>query len=153
MRKKLFYFLTIFLLIISFSTNAEEGKKKAKVLKFHESTVYEIANGKAKVRMIVTPEKTHENSIYGGIFVGTGGLNVPLHKHDDAIEVLFIILGKAFFFSDGERFELKKGDTVYIPKGVEHSLQIPKNAPPLRAIQLYLPPGPEKRFLQGKKIE
>ena len=58
------------------------------------------------------------NSI--GIFASKGGTVEGEHKHD-FIEIVYITFGSASQFVDGERFEVKRGDMLFINYGCVHS--------------------------------
>ncbi len=55
-------------------------------------------------------------------FQGPGG--PPLHVHEDAGEAFYILEGSAEFVSGDERMEVKQGEAVYVPKGVDHTFHV-----------------------------
>jgi mannose-6-phosphate isomerase-like protein (cupin superfamily) len=74
---------------------------------------------------------------------------VAPHVHDKEWEALVILQGEGTMKLGAEGKEkaepVSAGRLVLIPAGVRHSFD-PKGSKPLRAIQLYTPPGPEQRF-------
>lgn len=51
------------------------------------------------------------------------------HVHKDAEEVIYIVSGKGRIGVDQEEFEVDKGDTVWIPRGVVHWAYNPFDEP------------------------
>jgi mannose-6-phosphate isomerase-like protein (cupin superfamily) len=47
--------------------------------------------------------------------------NGPVHRHNDAENVYFILSGTLTVRLNGGRFEAKSGDAVFIPRGTLHS--------------------------------
>ncbi len=80
---------------------------------------------------------------------------VAEHTHAREWECLALLDGDGALVrrpaSGEERVEARAGSIVTIPAGVEHAWK-PSGKAPLFAIQVYTPPGPEKRFekLAGK---
>lgn len=52
------------------------------------------------------------------------GFGVPLHVHHSFDEFFCIIEGEFLFQIDNERFTLKAGDTIFIPRGVKHAFKV-----------------------------
>ena len=76
---------------------------------------------------------------------------VPPHRHEKSAEALYIQSGRVAMIIAGERKTAQAGDAVYIPAGVEHSaIVLPGGA--VKAIQIYVGPGPEKRFMKGNLL-
>ncbi|GAB3309702.1 cupin domain-containing protein [Epidermidibacterium keratini] len=66
------------------------------------------------------------------------------HNHPDSDEVLYIIEGEGVqTVGDDPEFTVSAGDTVYIPKGVEHST-FNTGWRQLRILAVYNPGGAEK---------
>jgi quercetin dioxygenase-like cupin family protein len=75
------------------------------------------------------------------------GLNIPLHRHPDSIEVVYVLSGHGLMIDiTAKERPVGPGDAAYIARGTAHGL---KNSgrEPLVAVQLYSPAGPEQRFL------
>jgi len=75
------------------------------------------------------------------------GMTVPLHRHPDSIEVVYVLSGHAVMTDITERDQkIGPGDAVMVARGVAHGLKN-TGGEPLVAVQLYAPGGPEQRFL------
>lgn len=46
------------------------------------------------------------------------------HVHDDAGEAFYVLEGEAEFLSDGKLFNLKQGESAFVPKGTEHTFRV-----------------------------
>ncbi len=51
------------------------------------------------------------------------GSRTLLHKHNKSEELYHIHAGKGLMALGDEKFEVTKGDTIYIPPGVPHQIQ------------------------------
>ena len=51
------------------------------------------------------------------------GSTTLLHKHKTSEELYHIKSGKGLMTLGDETFEVKKGDTIYIPVGIQHRIQ------------------------------
>ncbi len=74
------------------------------------------------------------------------GAAVPTHVHATSVELLYVLQGQAEMRVGAERVVIGPGDAARIPMGVEHEARV-LGAVPLRALQVYTPPGPEQRFV------
>lgn len=54
---------------------------------------------------------------------------VKLHKHNEHTENIYVIKGKGEMILDDEKFIIKKGDYLNIPKGSSHSLKVLSSSP------------------------
>jgi oxalate decarboxylase/phosphoglucose isomerase-like protein (cupin superfamily) len=100
------------------------------------------------IKWFVTPELTEGAGITFGEVVLQPGRGHDRHNHPESEEILYVLSGEGEqMLDDGEPFEVKPGDTIYVPTGVFHST---KNTgwEPMRLLALYNPGGPEK-VLEG----
>ena len=68
----------------------------------------------------------------------------PLHIHPLQDEWFYIIEGEYLFQVDNDRFQMKKGDTIFLPRNIKHAfLQLTENG---KAIVSYLPAGKMEDF-------
>ena len=68
----------------------------------------------------------------------------PLHIHPDQDEWFFVTEGEYLFECDKERFLLKTGDTIFLPRNVPHAfIQLTERA---RTIVSYSPAGKMEAF-------
>ena len=68
----------------------------------------------------------------------------PLHIHLNQDEWFFILEGEYLFQVGEEKFKLKEGDTIFLPKNIPHAfIQLTQKA---RTIVSYLPAGKMEAF-------
>jgi mannose-6-phosphate isomerase-like protein (cupin superfamily) len=82
--------------------------------------------------------------LYLGRLEGTSA--VPEHTHPTSWEVLAAVEASGTFVLDGTEGKLGPRQVVAIPPGAKHAWK-PEQGSKLVAIQMYIPPGPEQRFL------
>ena len=77
----------------------------------------------------------------------------PLHIHEDADEVLYVLEGTVDFACNGERFRTGPGGFAAIPRGAVHAFRNFENAP-ARMIVLLTPGGFDQVMpaMKGKPI-
>jgi quercetin dioxygenase-like cupin family protein len=69
----------------------------------------------------------------------------PRHIHDREDEIFVILTGRCLFWLEGETFERGAGETVFIPRGREHTFRVIGNAPS-RHLVILTPGGFEGFF-------
>jgi len=69
---------------------------------------------------------------------------IPVHQHNEADEVLFVLEGAGFGILSNARMSIEKGSTIYIPKGVWHGVDNPDSE--LLLLWVVAPPGIEAFF-------
>lgn len=115
------------------------------------SSTYWISTDEAPT--YVNPEGTVEatslfgeggNAAYWGIIALNPGAEVTPHTHEVA-EYLYILSGSAEFSAGDQTTTVRSGMAILIPAGTLHSARN-DGEKPLRAVQAYVPPGPEQRF-------
>ena len=57
------------------------------------------------------------------------GSETILHKHKISEEIYYIIEGIGFMTLEDEVFDVKEGDTLFIPLGVKHGIKNTGNSP------------------------
>jgi mannose-6-phosphate isomerase-like protein (cupin superfamily) len=82
--------------------------------------------------------------LYVGRLSGTGA--VAEHRHQDSVEVIAAVEASGTFTIAGKPHRLAAGEIVTVPKDTLHSWT-PDPGSKLVAIQMYLPHGPEQRFI------
>ena len=50
-----------------------------------------------------------------------GGAASPVHVHDREDETVFVLSGSGIFWAGDQRWELKSGDTAFLPRGLPHT--------------------------------
>jgi oxalate decarboxylase/phosphoglucose isomerase-like protein (cupin superfamily) len=100
------------------------------------------------IKWFVTPELTEGARITFGEVVLQPGRGHDRHNHPDSEEILYVLSGEGEqMVDDGRPFDVKPGDTIYVPTGVFHSTRN-TGWEPMRLLALYNPGGPEK-VLEG----
>jgi quercetin dioxygenase-like cupin family protein len=99
------------------------------------------ANGKMSAWLDVGPETS--KLVYAGRLVGTAP--VAEHVHKDSWEVICALEASGTFTLDGKDQKLGPKQVVVVPPNTKHAWK-PDDGSTLRAIQLYVPRGPEERF-------
>lgn len=69
---------------------------------------------------------------------------VPMHIHHNEDESIYLLEGELAFQVGEDKFEVKKGGTVYMPKGVAHGFRITGNTD--AHILFTLSISPESRY-------
>jgi quercetin dioxygenase-like cupin family protein len=82
--------------------------------------------------------------------VSPSGSGPPRHIHHDADETFVLLSGDAEFWLDGERFTRTPGQTVFIPRGKEHTFRIVSKIP-ARHLVILTPGGFEGFFAEMAK--
>ena len=107
-------------------------------------------------RCIISSKDT-ENQLYIGADVAKsnlekGGPGLHIHHQDD--EIFYVISGEFLFQINEEIFMGKKGDTVFVPRGMAHTYANPydKNPGELLIIHQPISPGLEKFYQVFAKI-
>ena len=52
---------------------------------------------------------------------------IPVHQHNEADEVLFVLEGAGFGILGDTRMRVEKGSVMYVPNGVWHGIENPDN--------------------------
>jgi quercetin dioxygenase-like cupin family protein len=116
-----------------------------------EAPTFRISQGKGTAVLLLN-EATGARAASLGVLELETGAQVAEHVHESSVEMLYVEEGSAEMTVEGQPFTLKAGDGVYIPAGVRHSARVPEGTPRLRAVQVYVGPGPEQRFRQGTPV-
>ena len=69
---------------------------------------------------------------------------IPVHQHNEADEVLFVLEGRGLGILDDTRVPVEKGSAIYIPTGVWHGVENPDSE--LLLLWVVAPPGLEGFF-------
>ncbi|WP_244153577.1 cupin domain-containing protein [Sulfitobacter delicatus] len=71
----------------------------------------------------------------------------PLHVHQDADETFVMLSGQAEFILNGERSIVGEGETVFVPRGAEHTFRVVGDVPS-RHLVILTPGGFEGFFVE-----
>lgn len=69
---------------------------------------------------------------------------IPVHQHNEADEVLFVLEGAGFGILGDARMTIEKGSAIYVPTGVWHGVENPDSE--LLLLWVVAPPGVEAFF-------
>ena len=75
------------------------------------------------------------------------GLRAPMHVHDDADEIFYVLEGNLTFFVGEQRIEAAPGAFVYLPRFVHHGFQC--NSAEARVFNFLTPAGFEQLILDN----
>jgi quercetin dioxygenase-like cupin family protein len=116
-----------------------------------EAPTFRIGQDKGTAVLLLN-EATGAHAASLGVLELETGVQVAEHIHESSVEMLYVEEGGAEMTVEGQAYTVKAGDGVYIPAGVRHSARVPEGTPRLRAVQVYVGPGPEQRFRQGTPV-
>ena len=77
------------------------------------------------------------------------GIRAPMHVHDDADEIFYVLEGNLTFFVGEQRIEAASGAFVYLPRFVHHGFQC--NSTEARVFNFVTPAGFEQFILDEGK--
>lgn len=100
-----------------------------------------FAGGKLRVKIFYDEASGHGAF---SLLDADADLSVPEHVHETSAEVLFIESGNGTMILGEERFAIEPGRVIYVPPNTNHGYVA--GTEPMRALQVYAPPGPEQRF-------
>ncbi len=78
------------------------------------------------------------SDIYSTDFVIFVKDQVPLHKHVEHSETIYVLEGKGLFQFGDDSFEIMAGDYIRVPKGVPHAVKV-LSTMPLKIISVQAP--------------
>ena len=78
------------------------------------------------------------------------GIRAPMHVHDDADEIFYVLDGNLTFFVGEERIEAAPGAFVYLPRFVHHGFQC--NSTEARVFNFVTPAGFEQLILDSGNL-
>ncbi len=142
--------LAVLVLSAGCATTAPRGPVRH-VVASSEAPTFRIGQGKGTAVLLLN-EATGASAASLGVLVLETGAQVAEHIHEHSVEMLYVEEGSAEMTVEGQAYTVKAGDGVYIPAGVRHSARVPEGTPRLRAVQVYVGPGPEQRFRQGTPV-
>ena len=127
------------------------AEKGPYVVKGSEAPVHSIAGGKVLAQLFFN-ESNHSNLGALSFLTLQPGAGVPMHNHPNSAEFIYILEGKMDMIIEGEAVSASAGDAVHIPFAAQHSAKVASDTP-VKAVQLYVAPGPEQRFTKGPIVK
>lgn len=111
------------------------------------AAAYRIADGKGVATLLHNSSTGAEAAALSVLALGPGA-QVAAHVHDSSVEILYVMEGQVRVVIAGQVFEAGPGDAIYIPANTQHSAEV---VAALKAVQVYVGPGPEQRFTSGER--
>jgi oxalate decarboxylase/phosphoglucose isomerase-like protein (cupin superfamily) len=100
------------------------------------------------IKWFVTPGLPEGAGVTFGEVVLQPGRGHDRHNHPESEEILYVLSGEGEqMLDDRDAFQVKPGDTIYVPIGIFHSTRN-TGWEPMRLLAIYNPGGPE-RALEG----
>lgn len=97
----------------------------------------------------VDPSRGSDNMALGTQQVPKGA-GIPVHQHNEADEVLFVLEGTGFGILGDTRTSVEKGSAIYVPTGVWHGIENPQSE--LLLLWVVAPPGVEAFFREVSSV-
>ncbi len=116
------------------------GAEQKFAVKADQAPTYVVMEGKGGVKILLDQETVGAKEASMGVITALPGTVIPPHKHDVA-ELVYIQEGRGEFFIAGQTIPIEQGMALYIPPNTEHGVKVTTTVTPLRAIQVYAPPG------------
>lgn len=90
------------------------------VMDSQDFPVFLAPNKARRVNVLVSKEHCDAQHISAGLFWLAPGRQTDDDVHPDAEEIYYVVSGTGRLVMDGEEFRVSKGNTVFIPAGVNH---------------------------------
>lgn len=113
---------------------------------------YEIAAGRGQAALLLNAGTGSREAAISRLVLRSGA-EVPEHVHAQSAEFLYVVRGEVVVRIEGKAHSLRAGDAVRIPAGQKHSGAVPISVEQAELVQVYVGPGPEQRFTQGKRLD
>ena len=110
-----------------------------------QTTPVELHAGTALLQWHATSADTDGAYALAHATIAPGG-EPPLHIHAREDETFHVLSGTMTFQRGMERIEAQAGDTVHLPRGIQHAFKV--TSPQARALLLITPGGLEDAFRQ-----
>jgi quercetin dioxygenase-like cupin family protein len=121
------------------------------VVKGSEAPIHSVAGGKVLAQLFLN--KTNASNLAAlSVLTLQPGAAVPLHNHPESAEILYMLEGKMDMTINGTAISAVAGDAIHIPLGAKHSAKVASNTP-VKAVQVYVAPGPEQRFTKAPIVQ
>lgn len=116
-----------------------------------DAPTYVIAGGKGQATLLLNA--SHGAPAALSVLELAPGAEVPEHVHEQSAEMLYVESGDVEMVIAGQRLKAGPGDAILIPAGAPHAAKVTSASGPLRAVQVYVGPGPEQRFASGERVQ
>lgn len=89
-------------------------------------------------RMTIKAEAEHTGGLISVLEADEpAGFGPPLHIHEDAAEVFYVLSGEYLIYVDEEEFTCPEGSFIFIPQGVRHTFRVGSRQS--RKLNIYFP--------------
>ena len=123
------------------------------VVPFEQAETRVSPDGLAHIRLLLGPSAHHTPpNIHVGYMTLAPGAHVKPHTHATSEEVLILLHGKGQLKVGSDIVKLRSPAAIVIPRGLEHEFTT-SGEKPVEAVQMYIPAGPEGKFLYWPKTE
>lgn len=106
-----------------FSSDALTAETEGFIIDASVQETYYLAGRQAPVTIVVDKSQRGVDAISLCIEDIVPDDGIPVHKHLNEVEVIYILKGTGIFTIGDKEFPVKEGSAGYIPKGVWHSLK------------------------------
>lgn len=124
---------------------AQERPVEDYVLEPAEREVFVSPDGLVEVALMLNAQTAPGVPAALSLVVVHPGGSAPEHTHAESAELLYVLDGSGQLTLGGQSHAVSAGQALYLPAGVPHSMTNDGDVP-LRALQVYVAPGPEARF-------
>lgn len=93
-------------------------------------------------KILISEQTVGAKQISMGTNVSEPGSGIPIHKHTDSEEAMFVVEGTGRLTCGDEEYDLYPGTALFSPLGVEHQI-VNTGDTPLKIVWAYAPPLPD----------
>ncbi|MBM4342132.1 MAG: cupin domain-containing protein [Deltaproteobacteria bacterium] len=137
--------LSVLALAAALPVTAADAPAARVVVARESAQTYPILGGKGEATLLLNAETGSKEAALSVLTLAPGA-EVPQHVHEGSAELLYIESGTCELVVGGVKVQAGPGSAVRIPAGVPHSARVTSAVQSLRAVQVYVGPGPEQRF-------
>lgn len=105
----------------------------------HEKDVMEKHLPGRKHKMVVRSDNMNATSMCAGVAVFPANKHAPSHVHEKEEEILYVLGGEGNMYFDGKPEQIREGSFMFVPKGLEHSLEATTDED-LKVFYVFSPP-------------
>lgn len=108
--------------------------------------------GVRPITILIDPKGVGSRELSMGVQELPPGGGIPLHRHQDEEEVLFVYAGRMRITIEGRALEVGPESAVFIPRGAWHRVETLGDEP-LRTTWTFSPPGFEEVFREMARTQ
>ncbi len=117
-----------------------------------DAPIYAVQDGRLLAQILLDGEDRGVRSGALTVLTAHDGAARPPHEHGETAELIFVLEGSVSMTLGDSRVTLGPRTALWIPGGTHHSVKVDPGQGPMRAVQVYLPGGPEQRFKAGERV-